>query len=430
LFKEKEKKLRSKIIKLSDEYFDQFLSNKNELENYIPVTQKKIFKKDISNLIESALDGWFTSGRFTNQFEKKIADYIGLKRSALLVNSGSSANLIAMTSLCQENMMKELSLKPIKKNSEVITAAAGFPTTVLPIIQNNLTPVFIDVNLDNLNITIEGLKKALTPKTRAVMVAHTLGNPFRADLVSEFCKENNLYLIEDTCDAFGSQLLNGDKTKFLGTFGDFASLSFYPAHHITTGEGGAVLTNSPKLRRIAASVRDWGRHCWCDSGKDNTCKKRFDWNFESLPCGYYHKYVYSSAGYNLKATDFQAALGLSQIENIEDFVRIRRENWSSYNKIFKENKILSKFFNTVTPTENSNPSWFGFGLICKKNFRNKLVQYLEKNNIGTRLLFAGNIVKQPFFNKTKYKISGNLLNSDYLSERFFWLGVHPNIKIS
>jgi len=428
LLNQNEKKLRNKIIKLSEIYFQNFLSKNNDISTYIPVTQKKISKKDISNIIESALDGWFTSGRFVKKFEVEIAKFLNLKRNALFVNSGSSANLIAMTSLCQTSMMEELNLKPITKHSEVITVAAGFPTTVLPIIQNNLTPVFVDVDINNINITLKSLKKALNKKTKAVMVAHTLGNPFRADLISDFCKENNLYLIEDTCDAFGAQIKNEDTFKSAGTYGDFATLSFYPAHHITSGEGGSVLTNSPKLRRVAASIRDWGRHCWCDSGKDNTCKKRFNWNFENLPNGYDHKYVYSSAGYNLKATEFQASLGLSQIENLNEFIKKRRENWSIYNEIFKNNKILLKYFETVVPTENTKPSWFGFGLSCKKDFRNQLTQYLEKNGVGTRLLFAGNITKQPFFKKVNYKIQEELNNTDYLSERFFWLGVHPNIN--
>ena len=422
-----EKKLRDKILNLSKIYFDKFLAKQNLLENKIPVTQKKICHKDISNIIEAGLDGWFTSGRFTNQFESKIAKFLDLKRNALFVNSGSSANLVALTALCQVNMMNELNLKPIDKNSEVITVAAGFPTTVLPILQNNLIPVFVDVDINNLNITIENIKKAFTKKTRAVMVAHTLGNPFRADLISDFCKENNLYLIEDTCDALGSEIILKNKKKFCGTFGHFGSLSFYPAHHITTGEGGAVLTSSPKLRRIAASVRDWGRHCWCDSGKDNTCKKRFDWKFENLPHGYDHKYVYSTAGYNLKGTDLQASLGVSQIEKLNNFIEIRRDNWNFYNKIFKENKTLQENFQTIIPTENTNPSWFGFGLICKKNFRNSLLKHLDFHGIGTRLLFAGNITKQPLFKGLKFKLKQNLKNSDYLSENFFWIGLHPNI---
>ena len=417
--------LKKNILDLVENYFNVYLKNKSN--DYIPVTEKKIDYKDIQNIVESALDGWFTSGRFTRDFEKSISDFLGIKTKALFVNSGSSANLISMTVLTQKFMMNEFKLSYLRPGDEVITTAAGFPTTILPIIQNNLIPVFIDVSLDNLNIELETIKRAITKKTKAIMVAHTLGNPYRADLISDLCKENNIYLIEDTCDAFGATIKVNQKNKFVGTFGDFASLSFYPAHHITTGEGGAVISSNPKLRRIAASVRDWGRHCWCDSGKDNTCKKRFGWNFEKLPEGYDHKYIYSSIGYNLKATDFQAALGCSQIIKLRDFIEKRRDNWNLLKNIFENNRLLKNNFTTINPTENTTPSWFGFGIICKKVNRNEVVKFLEKNGIGTRLLFAGNILNQPAFFDIKYKTYGDLKNSDILAKDFFWIGVHPNI---
>ena len=425
-------KIDNQILKLITKQYEK--NNNSEFipgKTYIPVTQKFIDKDDIINLTKSVLEAWFTSGHFYKEFEDAISNKIGSKARSLFVNSGSSTNLLALSTLCQKNMLEELKLDYLKPGDEIITAAAGFPTTINPIIQNNLTPVFVDINLDNLNVEIDKIKKAFSKKTKGIMLAHTLGNPFRADLFKDFCQENSLFLIEDTCDAFGSTINTLGKKKFAGSFGDFSTLSFYPAHHITTGEGGAVITSNKKLRRVAASVRDWGRHCWCDSGCDNTCKKRFNWKFENLPEGYDHKYIYGTLGYNLKATDMQAALGCSQIKKLDKFIKIRKRNWNLLKNILTENKLFKQNFDTISPTENTDPSWFGFAIICKKNInRSKLLKFLEYNKVGTRLLFGGNITSQPAYKNLNYKISGDLKNSNIVKDRLFWIGVHPNINSS
>ena len=314
-------------------------------KTYIPVTQKFIDQEDILNLTNSVLDGWFTSGKYYKIFEEEISKVLNIKARSLFVNSGSSANLLALSTLCQKNMMQDLNLNYLEPGDEIITAASGFPTTINPIIQNNLVPVFVDIDINNLNVSFDTIKKSISKKTKGIMLAHALGNPFRADLFRKFCDENSLYLIEDNCDAFGSKIFtNNNKFNLTGSFGHFSTLSFYPAHHITTGEGGAVMTSNKKLRRIAASVRDWGRHCWCDSGCDNTCKKRFNWNFEGMSKGYDHKYIYGTIGYNLKATDMQAALGCSQIKKLTMFVSARIKNWKKFKDIFTNNHTLKNIF--------------------------------------------------------------------------------------
>ena len=312
------------ILKLVNEFAKSKLKKKKFIPGVsnIAVTQKYIDEEDYLYLTRSVLEGWFTAGKYYNDFENLLSKKLNTKAKSLFVNSGSSANLLALSTLCQKSMLEEVGLEGINEGDEVITAAAGFPTTINPIFQNNLKPVFVDISIKNLNVDFETLENAVTKKTRAIILAHALGNPFRADLFREFCKKNSIFLIEDTCDAFGAEIIDKKNIKLAGTFGDFSTLSFYPAHHITTGEGGAVLTSNKKLRRVAESVRDWGRHCWCESGCDNTCKKRFNWNFKNLPKGYDHKYIYSTVGYNLKATDFQAALGCSQIKKIDFLIRL------------------------------------------------------------------------------------------------------------
>jgi len=422
-------KVQKKILDIiSENYFNhpnEFIAG----ETYVPVTQKYIDKDDIINLTKAVFDGWFTSGRYYKEFEEAISSKLQVKARSLFVNSGSSANLLALSTLCQKNMMADLNLNCLNPGDEIITAASGFPTTINPIFQNNLIPVFVDVDIENLNVNLDKIKKAFTKKTKGIMLAHTLGNPFRADLFRDFCDENSIYLIEDNCDAFGSKIIINKKEKLTGSYGHFSTLSFYPAHHITTGEGGAVITSNKKLRRIAASVRDWGRHCWCDTGCENTCKKRFNWHFEDLPSGYDHKYIYSTIGYNLKATDLQASIGCSQIKKLDNFVNYRKKNWSALKKALDENKIFRENLDTISPTENTDPSWFGFAIICKKDIdRSKLIKFLEKNKIGTRLLFSGNIINQPAYKNLKYKLSGELKNSEIIKNQVFWIGVHPNIN--
>jgi CDP-4-dehydro-6-deoxyglucose reductase, E1 len=388
--------------------------------NYIPATGKQIDKSDLLIAIEAVMDGWLTSGRFTEEFERNLSVFIG-SRFAFFVNSGSSANLLAFYTLTSPKLGDDA----IKPGDEVITVACGFPTTVNPIIQFGAIPVFIDIEIPTYNIDIQNLEAALTKKTKAVILAHTLGNPFNLEVISDFCKKNNLWLIEDNCDALGAEY-NNQKT---GTFGDLATLSFYPAHHITTGEGGAVLINNPKLKKIAESFRDWGRDCWCAPGVDNTCGKRFDWELGKLPCGYDHKYTYSHIGFNLKATDIQAAIGINQLNKANFFIEKRRNNF----EILK-NKLL-KFEDTfILPeaTKNSNPSWFGFPITIKNNKikRTEFVQYLEKNKIGTRLLFGGNLLKQPAYSDIKHRVVGELTNSNIITENTFWIGLWPLLNES
>ncbi|SHF72246.1 CDP-6-deoxy-D-xylo-4-hexulose-3-dehydrase [Caldanaerobius fijiensis DSM 17918] len=392
-----------------------------EGETYIPVSGKVLDVNDLINLVDASLDMWLTSGRYAEQFEKEFARFLGVKYCAL-VNSGSSANLIAVSALTSY----KLGERRLRPGDEVITVAAGFPTTIAPIVQNRLVPVFIDVELGTYNYDVSQIEKAITDKTKAIFMAHTLGNPFNLDKVMELAKKYNLWVIEDNCDALGAKYRN----KYTGTFGHIATFSFYPAHHITMGEGGAVVTNDQELYKIMLSFRDWGRDCWCPPGKDNTCRKRFSQQHGDLPFGYDHKYVYSHLGYNLKVTDMQAAVGLSQLKKLPEFIKKRQEN---FKLLYEGLKELEDYFVLPKATENSEPSWFGFPITIKESAsfnRNQLIDYLEKNKIGTRLLFAGNILRQPLFvnNDVEYRIVGSLKNTDIIMERTFWIGVWPGIN--
>jgi len=388
-------------------------------ETHIPVTGKVIDTQDIQAIVAAALDGWLTTGRFNTLFERKLQKLL-TSGKILTCNSGSSANLIAFSSLCSP----KLGTRAIKPGDEVISVAAGFPTTINPIIQNNAIPVFIDVRMDTLNIDETKIEAAITAKTRAIFLAHTLGNPYNLNAIKALCEKYDLFLIEDTCDALGGEY-DGKK---LGTFGDIATLSFYPAHHITMGEGGAVIINNPQLEQIAESIRDWGRDCYCGPGKDNTCGKRFCWKLGELPEGYDHKYVYSHVGYNLKITDMQSACGLSQLDKLDNFIQSRKEN---YNWLKKKLSKYSDLISLSSTTAKSDPSWFGFPIIIndsKRLNRNDFVQYLNGHNIGTRLLFAGNATKQPFLIGQNYKVHGNLENTDKVMNDVFWIGVHPGLS--
>ena len=384
----------------------------------IQVSGKVIGKEEMELMIEASLDGWLTSGRFNKIFENKIAEAVGAKL-AITVNSGSSANLVAFMTLTSPKL-KERAIQP---NDEVISVAAGFPTTVNPIIQYGAVPVFIDIDIPTYNIDVEKIEKAITKKTKAIMIAHTLGNPFNLKKIRQICDKYNLWLVQDTCDALGASY---DKKK-VGFYGDIGTLSFYPAHHITMGEGGAVYTNSIKLKKIAESFRDWGRDCYCDPGKDNTCKKRFEWKLGDLPEGYDHKYIYTHCGYNLKITDMQAACGVAQIEKLEKFIKVRNENFDYLNSKFK---LMEDKFILPEATSNSAPSWFGYLLTIRDNKinRNDLVKYLNTKNIGTRLLFSGNLTKQPYMKDKVFRVEGELKNTDIVMNNSFWVGVFPGLK--
>ena len=388
--------------------------------NAVPVSGKIYDEAELTNLIEASLEGWWTESKWTNEFETKLKKFIGVK-SLLACNSGSSANLVAFATLCSP----ALGRKRIRKGDEVITLAAGFPTTVNPIIQNGCVPVFVDVELETYGVDVNELEKAKSKKTKAVFIAHTLGNPFNITKVKKFCKENNLWLIEDNCDALGSKY----KGKYTGNFGDIATLSFYPAHHITTAEGGAVLTNNPKLAKIAQSIRDWGRHCWCPTGKDNTCKNRYKWQLGKLPKGYDHKYIYGEVGYNLKISDLHSAIGVAQVDKLPTFIKKRKENFSY---MYEQMKQFEDYFILPQATKDSDPSWFGFLLTIKKGMidREDLLRYLEENKIGSRLLFGGNLTKQPYLadNKDiKLRKVGRLENTDFIMTNTFWIGIYQGI---
>ena len=387
-------------------------------KDYIPVTAKKIDENDLLFAVDATLDGWLTTGRYAKEFESKLANYIGAKKS-ILVNSGSSANLLAFYALTSPSLGK----RAIQKGDEVITVAAGFPTTINPLIQFGCIPVFVDIDIPTYNIDANKIEEAITPKTKAIMIAHALGNPFNLEVIQDIAKKYNLWLIEDDCDSLGATY-NGQKT---GSFGDLATLSFYPAHHITMGEGGAVLVNNRRLQMPALSFRDWGRDCYCETGCDNTCNNRFDWKLGDLPEGYDHKYIYSHIGFNLKVTDMQAAIGLSQLSKVDQFVFKRREN---HKKLYELLKPLEDFFILPEKTPNSDPSWFGFMLTVrdsKRINRNELVRYLEKNKIGTRLFFGGNMTKQPAYLNIEKKIIGSLINSEKVMNDSFWIGVWPGL---
>ncbi len=386
-------------------------------ETPVPVSGKVLDADDYAALVDASLDGWLTAGRFTEEFERQLAKFVGA-RSALFVNSGSSANLVALSGLTSPKL-GERALKP---GDEVLTLAMGFPTTVNPIIQNNLKPVVVDVELGTYDAKAGMLAEAISPKTKAIMMAHTLGNPFDLDTVQKLCKENNLWLIEDSCDALGSTY-NGQRT---GSFGDTATLSFYPAHHITTGEGGAVFVKSPLVKKQVESFRDWGRDCYCVTGHDDTCQKRFGWTLGDLPEGYDHKYTYSHIGYNLKATDMQAALGLTQLSKAEQFIEARKQN---FNYLLNQLKDISGLIMPVA-TPNSDPSWFGFPMTLDPKLsvnREELLRFLDSRKIGTRLMFAGNVLKQPAYKNVDFRVVGDLTNTDIVMTRTFWIGVYPGL---
>lgn len=389
-------------------------------ETYIPASGKVLDEEDLCNLVDASLDMWLTSGRFTDKFEDEFSQFLGMNYASL-VNSGSSANLVAVTALTSH----KLGEKRLKSGDEVITVAAGFPTTVAPIVQNGLVPVFLDVELSTYNIKTEDLEKAISNKTKAIILAHTLGNPFNLEEIMNLVKKYDLWLIEDNCDSLGSKY-NG---KYTGTFGHISTYSFYPAHHITMGEGGAVVTNDKQLHDIIRSIRDWGRDCVCPPGKDNYCGKRFLKQQGELPYGYDHKYVYSHFGYNLKVTDMQAAVGISQLKKLPCFIEKRKEN---YKKLYLGLKGLEEYLILPEPTENSEPSWFGFPITLRESinvYRNDIIKFLEEKNIGTRLLFAGNIIKQPLFveNAIEYRMIGDMKNTDSIMNNTFWIGVWPGI---
>ncbi len=386
-------------------------------ETYIPVSGKSYGVEELSAAVSASLDFWLTEGPYTEKFEKLIAKKVNV-RKAQFVNSGSSANLLAISTLTSEKLGK----RRLCPGDEVITAATGFPTTVSPIIQNNLVPVFIDVDIPTYVPSIATIEKALSPKTKAIFLAHTLGNPPEMDKLEALCRQNGIWLIEDSCDALGGSY----KNQNLGSYGDLATLSFYPAHHITTGEGGAVLTNSPMLSRIVESFRDWGRDCWCSPGCDNTCKKRFDWTLGELPHGYDHKYTYSHLGYNLKSGDIQAAIGIAQINRLDQFVATRRENWAYLRSSLED---LSSHIILPEETPDSEPSWFGFCITLRDGIdRSEVVKKLEESQIGTRLLFGGNLVRQPAFKNSSKRIVGELTNSDLIMLNSFWIGIWPGIS--
>jgi CDP-6-deoxy-D-xylo-4-hexulose-3-dehydrase len=413
--------LRAQIAALVAEYHDAAFVAKPFVpgETPVPVSGRVFGATEIQHLVESGLDFWLTTGRFAAQFEREFAKVMQA-RHAMLVNSGSSANLVAVSALCSP-MVEGRRLVP---GDEVITVAAGFPTTVNPIFQNNLVPVFVDVELPSYGIDVSQLDAALSPKTRAIIVAHPLGNPYDIGAVAAFAKQHGLYLIEDCCDAVGATF----DGKSVGTFGDLATVSFYPAHHITMGEGGAVLAHRPKWKRIVESIRDWGRDCWCDPGKENTCGKRFDWELGQLPCGYDHKYTYSHVGYNLKATDMQAAVGVAQLKRLDEFVAARKRNYDTLRASLADLEGVLEFA-TVHP--KATPSWFGFPMRVREGApftRNEFVRFLEGRKIATRLLFGGNLARQPAYEGLNFRAVGDLARTDQVLHGTLWIGCYPGLS--
>lgn len=419
--------LRNEILQLVEKY----AKTEHQKKPYTPGDRLSYAGRvydhhEMVNLVDSALEFWLTAGRYTDEFEKKLAQYLGVKHCAF-VNSGSSANLLAFMALTSPL----LESRAIRPGDEVITVAAGFPTTVAPIVQFGAVPVFVDITIPQYNIDVSMLEQAVSEKTKAVMLAHTLGNPFDIGAVQAFCKKYNLWLIEDNCDALGTEYTLGNETKKTGTFGDIGTSSFYPPHHMTTGEGGAVYTSDPLLAKIIQSMRDWGRDCVCPSGRDNLCGHRFDGQYGELPRGYDHKYVYSHFGYNLKATDMQAAIGVAQLEKLDEFTRLRRRNF----KLLREGlSSLQDKLILPEPCNDANPSWFGFLITCREDgLRDKLVHGLEQAGIQTRMLFAGNILRQPCFDDMRkrgegYRVVGELTNTDRVMRDTFWLGVYPGLE--
>ena len=423
-----EKEAREQIKALVSEYYQTFKKENNDFKpgDRISYASRVFDEKEMCALTDAMLDFWLTTGRFAEQFEKEFAQWIGVKY-AHLVNSGSSANLIAFSVLTAP----ELGERQIKRGDEVITVACAFPTTVAPILQYGAVPVFVDVTVPQYNIDVTKLEAALSHKTKAVMLAHTLGNPFDLNNVTAFCKEHNLWLIEDNCDALGSQYTINGETKFTGTWGDIGTSSFYPPHHMTMGEGGCVYTNNPLLHRLVLSFRDWGRDCICPSGHDNFCGHRFDGQHGQLPEGYDHKYVYSHFGYNLKVTDMQAAIGCEQLKKFPSFIERRRHNWERLHKALED--VQDKLI-LPEPAENSRPSWFGFLISVKPESgldRNKVTRYIEEHNIQTRLLFSGNLIKHPCFDQIRrtdaYRVAGDLVNTEFIMKNTFWVGVYPGL---
>ncbi len=422
-----EQQAKAQILEMVDGYCKKYHNQQKPFEegDRIPYASRVYDSQEMMNLVDSALEFWLTAGRYADQFEKKFAEYLGI-RFCSLVNSGSSANLLAFMALTSP-LLKERQVLP---GDEVITVAAGFPTTVAPVIQYGAVPVFVDVTIPQYNIDVTRLEEALSPKTKAVMIAHTLGNPFDLKAVRDFCRKHGLWLIEDNCDALGSQYEIGGEKKLTGTIGDIGTSSFYPPHHMTMGEGGAVYTDDPLLHRIVRSFRDWGRDCICPSGKDNLCGHRFDRQYGELPLGYDHKYVYSHFGYNLKATDMQAAVGCAQLEKFPGFVQRRRHNFV---RLRKGLEGMEDRFILPEPCPGSDPSWFGFLLTCREGAdRNEIVPYIESKGIQTRMLFAGNLTKHPCFDQmrasgTGYRVVGNLENTDRIMRDTFWVGVYPGM---
>jgi len=413
--------IRNKIMELILQYAENVHSKKPFIpgKSSIPVSGRVFGGKEIQMLVSASLDFWLTTGRFNEEFEKRLGKFLGIK-FVITTNSGSSANLLALSSLTSE----QLGEKSLKPGDEVITVAAGFPTTVNPILQNNLIPIFIDVQIPSYVIDENLIEENITKKTKAIMIAHTLGNAFNIKKITDIARKHNLWLIEDCCDALGTTY----DEKFVGTFGDLSTLSFYPAHHITMGEGGAVLTNNPQLKRIVESFRDWGRDCYCPTGKSNTCGKRFEWKLGDLPFGYDHKYTYSHVGYNLKITDMQAAIGLAQLDRLPEFIKIRKEN---FELLYSGLSSFEKFLILPSSSENCKPSWFGFPITVKDNIpfsRESLVNYLASKLVDTRPIFAGNLIKQPYFKNKIFRTSKTLSNTDKIMNQSFWIGVFPGLS--